>query len=295
MDTLQSLRVFCAIVETGSFTKAAEQLNISTAMTSKHLANLEKNLHSRLLHRNSRHLHLTEAGEIYYRQCKLALETLDEAADAARFETTQPHGWLRITTPVWFGCATFANLLENYQRDYPDVRLDIYTDNRHVDLAEDGYDLAIRLTNVIRAHEIAKPLGQLSFQLVGVPQYAIANPDDPDLKILTNLPAILPNYTNIDSKPLTINGKGIILTLDNIVSRSNNTLLLYHRIKAGSGIGYLPEWLIKDDLRDGSLVRLLPEEAFAPVTVYAIYPHRRYISSKTRSFVAYLQNALSKH
>lgn len=286
MDSLQSIRVFLAIVESGSFTKAAERLNISTAMASKHLSSLEKQLHTRLLQRNSRNLHLTEAGEKYYQRSKAALEHLDEAADAARAETISPSGSLKITAPVWFSCQYFANLIVQYRQQYPDIQLEIDLSNRRVDLAADGYDLALRMTNMLRDHEVAQPLCEIPFYLVGTSNYA-----NTDYHALSQLPAVLPNYTDLSQKVLLVNGKKLSLKLKPVFL-SNNTIFLYQAIKNGIGIGYLPAWLIEEDLARQTLVKLLPDDAFPPITLYGIYPHYRFISRKTRSFIEYLYTSL---
>lgn len=287
MDSLQSIRVFITIVELGSFTKAAERLDISTAMASKHLAHLEKQLHTRLLQRNSRNLHLTEAGKNYYQRSKAALEHLEEAAHLAQAENINPHGLLRITAPVWFSCQYFANIISDYHQHYPNIQLELDLSNRRIDLAADGYDLALRMTNSPREHEIAQPLGTIAFHLVGTKKFATAN-----FEQLSQLPAILPNYTDLSKKALHINGQEQALTLRPIL-RSNNTLFLHQTIKTGMGIGYLPEWLITEDIAKQRLLKLLPDNAFAPVTLYSIYPHHRFINQKTRSFVEHLRRVIA--
>lgn len=286
IDTLKSMRVFLAVAEMGNFAKAADMLNISNAMASKHVAHLEKQIQARLFNRSSRHVSLTEAGEAYFRQCSLALETLDEA----QRQTCTPSGWLRITAPVWFACHYFAELTERYRTLFPDVHLDIDLSNRRADLAADGYDLALRLTNQLRGSEIALPLGKIGFQLVGAPRFAEAAGD---FAQLTALPAILPSYTDLNAKPLQIDGGSRILNLSPI-RRADNTLMLYHWILAGSGIGYLPDWLIDVHIARGELIPLLPPDAFPPVPLYAVHPHRRYINSHSRSLIDFLKTFLAK-
>ena len=127
-----------------SFTRAAEQLDISTAMASKHVSHLENSIKAKLLHRNSRNLHLTEAGEEYYRQCSYALDTLDTAAQKAAGGADTPQGMLRVTMPLWFAGNLIGNWLAEYRERYPEVTLDLVLDNRHVDLIAEGFDLARR-------------------------------------------------------------------------------------------------------------------------------------------------------
>jgi len=125
MDTLTSLHVFCQIVVSGSFTRAADTLGISTAMASKHLRHLEQRLGVRLMQRNSRSLHLTAEGEAYYQRVSEALTLLDTAASEAG--SNHPQGHLRLTAPIWCANPVFARWMGEYRERYPAVSLDIFT------------------------------------------------------------------------------------------------------------------------------------------------------------------------
>lgn len=171
MDTLFSLKVFRQVVQSGSFTRAAEQLDISTAMASKHVSHLENSIKAKLLHRNSRNLHLTEAGEEYYRQCSYALDTLDTAAQKAAGGADTPQGMLRVTMPLWFAGNLIGTWLAEYRERYPEVTLDLVLDNRHVDLIAEGFDLALRVAKTLSPSLIVKPLAQIQFVLLASPEY----------------------------------------------------------------------------------------------------------------------------
>ena len=163
MDTLFSLKVFREVVQQGSFTRAADKLDISIAMASKHVSHLENSIHAKLLHRNSRNLHLTEAGEEYYRQCSYALETLDTAAERAASGTDTPQGLLRITMPQWFANSRMADCFAEYRRRYPEVTLELSLDNRKIDLIADGFDMALRVSSDPQPSLIVKPLTEIRF------------------------------------------------------------------------------------------------------------------------------------
>ncbi len=174
MDALTSLRVFREVVEAGSFVKAAERLDISTAMTSKHVANLERQLGVRLLNRTTQHLSLTETGNVYnvyYEQCSEALDILPAAESAVVVQTAQPQGVLKVTAPGWFANRTFADLLVAYQQQYPGVLVDLRLENRFVDLVEEGYDMAIRATSEPSLSLIVRPLCKMPFVLAGARAY----------------------------------------------------------------------------------------------------------------------------
>lgn len=162
MDTLFSLKVFRQVVQSGSFTRAADQLDISTAMASKHVSHLENTIQAKLLHRNSRNLHLTEAGEEYYRQCSYALDTLDTAAQKAAGGADTPQGMLRVTMPLWFAGGNMSAWLAEYRQRYPKVMLDLVLDNRHIDLIAEGFDLALRVSKTPSPSLIVKPLPKSS-------------------------------------------------------------------------------------------------------------------------------------
>ena len=146
VDTLTSIKVFRQVVESGSFVAAAERLNLSTAMTTKHIMHIEKRLGTRLLNRNSRSLSLTETGKLYLERCKIVLAELEEAESVVGSMSGAPRGSLRITFPSWGATRRTADLLTGYRRRYPDVVIDVSFEDRLVDLVEEGYDIAIRST-----------------------------------------------------------------------------------------------------------------------------------------------------
>ena len=145
VDTLTSIRVFRQVVESGSFVAAAERLDLSTAMVSKHVMHIEKRLGVRLLNRNPRTLSLTEPGRVYFERCKTILDDLEDTELELRSLNTTPRGTLR-TAPTWFAFQAFADLLAEYRRRYPDVVVDVSLEDRFVDLVEEGFDLALRVT-----------------------------------------------------------------------------------------------------------------------------------------------------
>lgn len=167
MDTLFSLKVFCQVVEQGSFARAAEHLGISAPMASKHVNHLEKQLAARLLHRNSRNLHLSEEGEHYYRQCREALEILEQAAALAGLGQQQARGHLRIAAPVWCANPTFARWMTEFRTREPEVSLDFVLDNRMSDLIGEGFDLALRVSSKPAPNLIVRPF--LTFTLPSSP------------------------------------------------------------------------------------------------------------------------------
>ena len=287
MDTLFSLKVFQQIVECASFTRAAECLGISTAMASKHLNHLEKHLGVRLMQRNSRSLSLTAEGEAYYRQSGEALALLDAAAAAAGGGRETPQGHLRLTAPIWCANPTFAGWMRDYRARYPDVSLDLLLDNEMRDLIGDGIDLALRVSRDPAPSLVVRPLFAVRFDLVAAPAWIRRHglpqtPEDAAAHV-----AVLPSYTDVGRITCTRGGESATLALNSAL-QSNSTLMLRELLLAGSGIGYLPQWLASADLVAGRLVRLLPEWRFNSITLHAAYPARRHLSAKIRSFIDFL-------
>lgn len=286
MDTLFSLKVFCQVVESGSFTKASDKLGISTAMTSKHVSHLENKVKARLLHRNSRRLSLTEEGEVYYQQCLQALGILSNAEQEISNDKQTPQGHLRMAVPIWCASHTFAKWVAEYQTIYPQVSVDLVLDNAMSDLAGDRFDLALRVNETLAPSLIVRPLMKVAFVLVATPEYLqkYGTPTTPAM--LARHDFVLPSY--LDISQFDFNGKVLHLKTR---TQSNNTVMLYEMTKASSGIGFLPLWLVEEDIQIGQLVQLFADgnDAFEKAfPLYAVYLSRRHLSAKIRSFIDFM-------
>ena len=288
MDTLVSMKVFRQVVDSGSFVAAADRLDMSTAMASKHVMHLERRLSARLLNRSSRHLSLTDAGAVYYDQCRTLLDNLEETEAAVGHAAVAPRGVLKVTAPVWFGNARFTGLLADYRRRYPDVTLDMNLNDRIVDLVEEGFDIALRVTAKPNPALFARRLMAIRFALVAAPAY-LADHDRP------LVPRDLARHATIgyayspsgDQWELEGPRGGVSVRIVPAV-RSNNTMLTYQMVLAGMGVSALPPWLIHDDVQAGRLVPLLPDYALPVAALYAVYTSRRFLAPKLRTFVDFL-------
>ena len=292
MDRMTSLRVFREVVESGSFVAAAERLGISAPMASKHVAQLEKSLGARLLHRSSRHLSLTEAGTAWYEQSRRALDMLDAAEAAIGQDSTVPRGHLKVSAPVWCATPFFASVLAAYRERFPQVLIEMHLENRKVDLAADGYDLALRVTQEPSPALIARPLCRLAFHLVATPDYLrrFGAPETP--ADLAKLGAIVPTYVSLDGLSLRgPDGRPAPLRL-HAVMKSDDTTLSQYAVLAGIGVAFLPEWSVGEALASGRLVRLLPGYATAPMPMHAVYTSRQHMAPKLRSFIDFLAERL---
>ncbi len=294
MDTLQSMKVFRSVVEAGSFVAAARALDVSTAMASKHIANLEKRLGTRLLNRSSRHLSLTDAGRVYFEQVREALDGLESAELAVGRTAVAPRGVLKVTAPVWFANAHFARLLAAYRARYPDVLLDVSLNDRVVDLVEEGFDLALRVTSQPGSALIARPLHAIRFRVVAAPAYVAAHG-------LPRAPEDLAAHATIGYTYSPFGDHWPFESTDGIEQvpfaptlRTNNTTLSYAMVVAGMAIAPLPPWLVDEDVAAGRLVALLPAHPMAAATLYAIYTSRRYLAPKVRTFVDHMASSCAQ-
>jgi DNA-binding transcriptional LysR family regulator len=178
MDTLLSLRVFRQVVDSGSFVGAAERLDLSTAMVSRHVTHLERRVGVRLLNRNSRTLSLTEAGKAYFERCRVLLDDLETTELELGSQSTVPRGILRVTAPSWASGQRMADLLGEFRRRCPEVVVDISFEDRMVDLVEEGYDLALRVArdpSSLPPGLISRPLRATDFHIAASRDYIKRN------------------------------------------------------------------------------------------------------------------------
>lgn len=290
MDTLLSMRVFCAVADHRSFTVAAKRLDLSPAMVSKHVMHLESRVGNRLLNRTSRHVSLTETGALYFDQTKRMLEGLDEVEAAISNTTLMPRGTLRLSAPVWVASQCFSALLAGYHRCYPDVCLDMDLSGRIANLADEGFDLALRATAPERLDPglVARPLMQIRFCLVASPTY-LRHAGRPKKIADLNGHALL-RYSGMASNDR--------VTFDNAddrhtvtfrtVMQSENETLLHMAALHGMGVAFLPTWMVEHDVAQGNLKAVLPHVTTVGTTLHAVYPSRKYLSAKVRSFIDYL-------
>ncbi|MBP6019768.1 MAG: LysR family transcriptional regulator [Burkholderiaceae bacterium] len=291
MDTLLSLRVFSEIVQAGSFMAAAQRLSLSAPMVSKHMAHLEAQLGARLLNRTSRRISLTEAGALYYEQCREALTTLELAAVAIGRSVEDPRGTLKITAPVWFANPRTVSVLAAYQEQYPEVVLDLGFSNRKVDLAAEGFDLALRVTRDPSPHLIVRPICEIQFYLVAAPSYLQMMGEPASVADLVRYRGIVPNYLGVEGFEFE-GPKGKVQIHLKPVMKSDDSTYSYHAVCAGLGVGFLPDWLVGDDLATGNLLRVMPQYQQAPLTLYATYVSRKYLTPKVRTFIDFLTASL---
>ncbi|WP_263062812.1 LysR family transcriptional regulator [Dickeya dadantii] len=295
MDTLISLRVFCTVAEFKSFTAAAARLGISPAMASKHVMHLEKRLNTRLLNRTSRHVSVTETGMIYFNQVKQSLESLDDVEAAVSNVALTPRGILKLSAPVWVACTPVARMLAEYRQRYPDVCINMDLSGRIVNLVDEGFDLALRATMPERldAGLVARPLTEVSFRLVGAPSYLARNGRPSKLSDLNGHALLLYSGMN-PSGNLALDGpKGQEAVKFRPVMQSENENMLRLVALEGMGLVFLPVWMIQNDIAEGRLETVLPDTVKYSTILHAVYPSRKYLSAKVRTFIDFLDTFIT--
>ena len=285
MDTLASLRAFSVVAELRSFTAAASRLAISTAMVSKHVMHLERRLSARLLNRTSRSVSLTEAGALYLEQARAALEGLDDVEALIGNAAISPRGTLRISAPVWMAEPSFARVLAAYRRSFPDVELDVDLTGRMVGVVEEGFDVVLRATASPDPGLIARRLARVVFRLVGTPELLARIGMPSSIAALEGAPLLAYMTVPVDGRMSWAASGARRSVRFRPVLRSGSETLLHLAALEGAGLAFLPSCLADRDLASGRLVAVLPEQASLETPLYAVYPSRRHLSSKVRTFI----------
>ncbi|MCJ8159888.1 LysR family transcriptional regulator [Sphingomonas sp. LaA6.9] len=287
MDTLLSLRVFCSVVELKSFTAAADRHDMSPTMTSKHVRSLENRLGTRLLNRTSRHVSMTETGALYFNQAKQTLEALDEVEAAVGNTTVVPRGTLRLAAPLWFDNAPFSAMLAEFDELYPEIRFDIELSGRLVNLVEEGFDLLFRATipGSLDPGLIARPIVDMPFKLVASPACLDRIGRPRELAELNGQKLLLCKGMHIGAAVPFEGAKGREVVKFQVGFESGNESLLRLVTLEGMGMAILPDIMIEDDVATGRLEIVLPGTAEIATKIYAVYPSRKFLSAKVRTFI----------
>ncbi|TPQ38280.1 LysR family transcriptional regulator [Bradyrhizobium guangdongense] len=295
MDRLTSLEVFSRVVETGGFSSAARKLNMSTTMVSNHVQALEDRLGVRLLNRTTRKVNLTEIGKAYYDRCVQILADIEQADDIAGALQSTPRGTLRIYVATHI-VALVAPIVAEFLAAYPEVRVELMMGEANVDIIEEGFDIALRLTPPPDSSLIVRTLATWRHVLCCSHGYiekhgrveTLAELGDRNCFRHVNYP-FGDEWHFVDRKgaPATVRISG------NLVTNSGETLR--RATLEGGGICLAAGFLVRDDLEAGDLVRLLPEYRPVELSMNAIYPHRHHLSAKVRTFIDMLVHHSAEH
>ena len=277
--------MFVRLADLGSFTKLAEQTNHSKALISKEISRLEADLGSRLLHRSTRSLQLTHAGEGYLQRARTILSKLDEADSFVQELREEPRGKLKINAPMALGITDLAQLFTDFMVEYPDVELDIHLGDEAIDLVEQGFDLGFRASSVpIDSAYVGRPLTKFNYRICASPAYLEANPK---IQVATDLKKhncfVYGYFQGRNIWPLE-DGVAIDGSL-----KVNSTIFMMEPIKRGLGIGFIPEFVCQEALDHGQVVEILSHLERPFLTLYALYPTRHFVPSILVKCIEFLE------
>lgn len=285
MDRLTSLTAFVRVVDAGGFSAAGRRLNMSTTMVSNHVQALEDRLGVRLLNRTTRKVSLTEVGRAYYDRCVLILADIEQADDIANTLQSKPRGTLRVYIATHI-VPFVASVVTEFLATYPEVKLEVMMGEREIDVIEEGFDLAVRLTPPRESSLIMRSLATWRHVLCCSHDY-IAKHGRPML--LTDLAGHNcirhVNYPFPDEWHF-VDRKGapaVARIAGTLITNSGETLR--QAALSGVGVSLAAGFLVHQDLEEGRLVRLLPEYRPIDMAMTAIYPHRNHLAAKVRIFI----------
>jgi len=289
MDRLTALRVFCAVVEHSSFSRAAIELNMSVAKVSKLVQGLEHSLNTSLLRRNTRRITVTEAGESYYQSIAPLLEEMANVDARVEQMTNSLSGTLRMTVPLDFGRRLIMPLIPEFKTTYPDLELDIELTDRHSDLVAEGFDLAVRIADLKDSSLIAKPLGHYAMQCAASLDYLARHAPIRTPADLEHHPCLTYSLISQPSLWLLNNGDEEIKVKVHSALQLNNGDLLAQAASDHLGVIYQPDFILKPYLDTGQLVTVLPEWQQRRVNAWLVYPARKYLPMKVQAMVGFLE------
>jgi len=288
MDVIVGMRTFVAVVDANSFTAAAERLDMSTALVSKYIGQLEERLGSRLLNRTTRSLALTEIGKSYFERCSQVLEDFDELEAVVRNTSTVASGKLIVTAPLTFGEMYLASAMVDFLAQQPAITVDLRLTDRFINLVDEGVDIAIRIGELEDSTLIARRLAPTRLVLCAAPSYLEKHgiPDRPE--DLTAHACILDtNFRNGAQWPFIIDGKRATTKVSGRIA-VNSAAAVRMMLLKGSGIGLVPGYAVGEDIKQGRLATVLGRYETSSLGIYAVYAHNRYLATKVRTFIDFM-------
>ena len=287
MDRLDEINAFIAVADARSFTQAARRLEVSSAQVSKLVARLENRLGARMLNRTTRDVSLTDTGRAFLERARVIIEDFQSLESSVR-EEDGPRGLLRISAPVTFGAAELTPALLAFAAAYPEVSLDVFSTDRMVNLVEDGFDVAVRIGQLVDSSLVARKLAAVRIVTCAGPDYLARTqtPQTPDdlasheAIIDTNVadPAVW--RFGVDGQPRDVRVQGRL--------RFSGARACVAAACAGFGVARSPAFAAAEDLRSGRLKALLCDFEPEPIHLHAVYPHARHLAPKVRAFVDFL-------
>lgn len=294
MGQLEDMALFVSIVESGSITASAGQLNLAKSAISRRLADLEGRLGVQLLTRTTRRSSLTEAGQIFYNQAQKILSDTEEMVSSISLAKSELSGTLKIAAPLSFGLKHLAPVVNSFAVDHPGLIIDLSFADRQINLVEEGVDLAIRIANLENSTLVARRFTTIRHCLCASPEYLekFGTPKKPaDLishRILRykSPSGLVHRFYDKDKRPYEFGGQTAMM--------SNNGDFLRQAALDGIGLYFTPTFICWQDFKAKTLIPVLQNYETSDLGAYAIYPQTRYLSSRVRLFIDHLANCFGE-
>jgi DNA-binding transcriptional LysR family regulator len=292
MDKFEAIKVFVGVVDAGSFVGAAENLNLSKTAVSRQVADLESALGVRLLHRTTRKLSLTEAGQTFHIRCKSLLADLAQYEGEVAAQAVRATGILKINVPVTFGLLHLAPLWPSFMEMHPGVTLDVTLSDRVVDLVEEGYDMAVRIARLPSSTLISRQLASTRMVLCASPTYLERNGYPTEPAELRRHRVLSYSLFSMGDQWSFLGPQGELSVNVSPVLRTNSGDTCRQAAVQGQGVILQPSFLVADDIRSGALQELMPAYRALSLDICAVYPTRQLVPQKVRVMIDHLADAL---
>jgi DNA-binding transcriptional LysR family regulator len=290
LDRLTGIQIFARAVETGSFSRAARDLNLTQPTVTKHIASLERTLGARLLNRNTRGISVTEIGALYYEKCKSILRELEEADSLIGVKQDRLNGVLRVSTSVAFGRRVLAPLLIEFSKANPGLRVDLNCEDTYVDLVARGIDVAIRMGRLADSSLGGRYLGTNPWVMVASPDHLAAHgtPEAPEQ--LASRACLV--YSSVQGDDLwhlrAPSGERHSVPVKGRL-RSNNLSTIVAAASADLGIAILPHYVATPALRAGRVAAIMTGYALQEQEIHAVYPSPKLVPAKVVAFIDFIR------
>lgn len=289
MSRWDGIDEFTAVAEQASFSAAARRLGLSTSAVSREIARLEDRLQTRLLHRTTRRVELTDAGRDFLTRCRSLIDERDEALAAVQPDDQVPRGLLRMTCSVSYGERFVAPAVNTFARRHPELRIELDLDNRLRDMVGDGYDLAVRFGHLTDSRLMARRLASRRLILCAGPDYLARRGAPRDLSEIASHDALIGSS---EHWRFTDGGREVALRPSGRW-RCNSGAAVLDAAQQGLGLCQLPDFYVVESLASGALVSLLDEVRPPDEGVWAVHPHPRHVPPKVRAMLDWLHEHLS--
>ena len=288
MDTITRMRAFVAVVESGGFSAAARGAGRSKALMSKYVAELEEELGARLLNRTTRQLSLTEAGEVAYEEAQEVLKRVSRLRDEIEASTAAARGRLRISMPRTFGDGDLSRGIMEFLTRYPDIRMELSLEDRFVNLVDEGFDAAIRVSALADSSLIARKLADFRVAVCATPDLVARHGRPEHPTDLAGLPCIIDTNVRFRGNWPFRDGDAKISVAVTGRVEANTPNAGAAAARAGLGFARLPRLLVEADIAEGRLVTMLDDYELQELGIYVVYPHRDRMPTKLRVFIDHL-------